>query len=827
MRARADTPEVLAPQPGSGTRRSAAQCRLVSAPQDGQPDVVRARFDGVRLVREVAPSPLADTTAADAAREARDVARTKAAVDGAAAADADRARSSVTSVEALAPSWLQRLISACAKPMMAVSLGAQLLFGALPAGAVQGAVLGTWSPPRTEVVSSPRGISADSIEYSRISTPGAENTLPAASVRADTVAPGPAARLLAQAAPKLERLRVEARALRDAEQALPIARNAVSTAEGQHRSGTDVLTERTAALDSLDARIDRELKGARDPVDLAILRDERASVEAEVASQRAMVTNLARESVEAGAKLCEAEAALARAERRLGVATQDLTPERARAERLLARLGVAELPWITHDRSIEALGLRPASSETERVLTLAARVEAWIARSGAAPSGAELTQLALTPNTGVDWALASLPRDVVIPAEHLPFVAPFVVDDGLPSARALQALVGRDSTHVDVRDPEMFARHPRSERAAFQALLDELDGRSGGLVGPLSAFEPLWPLVRGDSVELRGQLGNAFVVDRAQLLELSDHARAATGGLDAETLPLFALGLLGQPHQRDNVAWLEANARFEGRAGESAIAERWASFGQPETAALERLATHLGRPLTIAEVTVASGRPDLDADLAKLPRAQGLALKDVYLAANLERAIAAEPRLADRAGLEAAIAAGLGAPVDRLDRTYSEDWARARTQLELGDLQKIHLVQRALEGPEVRMQLARFVRDDLADPKTELGGVVRLVDGRATFDGQNGSGGGNNAFVAGASFDPFEALASFHFHALDAHGDRDAAGPSPGHGADLATAHALQLDGFVFTLVAKDRVNVDYFSARGVVLDLGTITLPR
>ncbi|MCK6547784.1 hypothetical protein L6R52_18170, partial [Myxococcota bacterium] len=503
--------------------------------------------------------------------------------------------------------------------------------------------------------------------------------------------------------------------------------------------------------------------------------------------------------------------------------TRGLAPERARAEHLLARHGLT-VPWVARERSLEALGLTPPTSETERVLVLAARVEAWIARSGDVPSGAELSQLALTSNAGVAWALTSLPRDVVIPAEHLPFVAPFDVGLGVTPARELYTLLGRDATRIDVRDAEMFARHPSAEQRAFVALLDELDGRSGGLTGPLSAFEALWPLARGESVEIHGQLGNQHVVDRATLLELVDQARAATGGLSADVLPLLALGAKGQRHQRENVAWLRAHARFEGRPGEAAIAERWASFSQPDRGALERLAAHVGRPLTIAELAVASRRPALARDLEALPR--GVALKDVHLARSLDAAIRVDPQLAgDRASLEAAVARGLGAPVGRLDRTYSEDWAHAKDALGTSDLQKILLVQRALARPDVRAALAEMVRADLTDTKTELGGVIRVVGGRATLAREDGSGADNNTFVAGPAFDPFDALASFHFHALDAHGDPEAAGPSPGHGADLATAHALQLDGVVFTLVAKDRVNVDYFSANGTVLDLGTITL--
>ncbi|MCK6551333.1 hypothetical protein L6R52_36195, partial [Myxococcota bacterium] len=218
-----------------------------------------------------------------------------------------------------APSWIERLLSACARPMMAVSLGAQLLFGALPAGAVQGAVLGTWSPPVEIGAPAARisGNSGNSVEYSIGISPRTDVT-----ARDGVITEGPAARLLARATPKLERLHTEARALRAAEQALPIAKNDVETSKVQRSSAEAVLREQLARRDTIDAQLARLAGG--DPVELAILRDDRASVEAEIASQRALVAQLVAHLATAEARLTDAIATLARAERRVDAATRGL-----------------------------------------------------------------------------------------------------------------------------------------------------------------------------------------------------------------------------------------------------------------------------------------------------------------------------------------------------------------------------------------------------------------------------------------------------------------------------------------------------------------------
>lgn len=697
-----------------------------------------------------------------------------------------------------APSWFARLLSACSKPMMAVSLGAQLLFGALPAGATQAAILGTWSP--TTELAAP----------ARATPPRAER------LEARAHHDGPAARLRARAEPKLKVLRAEAAALREARQARPLAANAVEIGAQQLRSAEAVLREQVAALDTLDARLAR---AGEDPVERAIVLDERAGVVEQLTTQRALVAEVAGVLTAARTELTATDARLARAEARVEAATRALDPERARAEALIGERGVS-LPWIMRDASIVLLGHEPPSSEVERVLTFATRLEAWVARTGELPSGAVRAQLALASSDGIDWALAALPRDVVVPATHIPFIARFDVERGVEAARTAYALLGRDLTRIDVRDAELFARHPSAEHGAFIALLDTLDGASGGLVGPLASFESLWPIASGEATRV-GPAMDPVRLDRATLDAAVDAAREVSGGLSAELLPLWALGVNGHPHQRANVDWLRAHARFEGQPGEGALALGWAAYPRPERAALDTLAARLGRPLTVAEVAVLSTSPKAVDALAAL--GPGVALKDVHLMRGLAAAAREEPRLAgDRASLEAAVVAGLRAPAPRLDRTYTEDWAHAKDRLSDADLKKIMLVQRELERPEVRAALAEMIRLDRADPHAEFGGVVRLVEGRARFVAQDGRGGGNNAFIPGRAANPLDALFAFHFHALDPHGDPDAAGPSDGSSADLTSAYHLQLDGLVLTPIAPGRVNVDYFGTNGVVLDLGT-----
>lgn len=665
-------------------------------------------------------------------------------------------------------STLRDLLWKVGKPIMAIALGAQLFLGTVAAHA-RAPVLGTWSP-QTEVVHRDSSSEVES---------------------------GPAQRLRQEVAPKLATLQQATRARSAHQQDRALATTRLESAKLNHGSLRDVLAENTRALAALDAKIAAE----KDPIEQRLLGDDRASlVEAR--------TDLLANGKRLAAELSAAEQTVARLdakspllEKAVKSAEKALKSELARAEHLVSEHGVS-MPWIIRDASLRSLGLTPPNTEAERVFTFAARVEAWVARNGTAPTGEELNRLAISPNPGIEWALFNTSRDIVLSPDALSTVKSFDHHFALAPAKKLAAALGRDTSSVDIRDLQMFAQIPRDQHDAFINQMIALRDRAGALHGPLYTF-----------AELRG----------ADLDAAADLAKRSGRGLSAELLGFFAMGANGHAHQKEQVAWLLQHARFEGREGEAQLAENFAAYNGRELAGLERLAARLGRPLTVAEVSVATKQAlldhPIDTQAVGLPAGEH-ALKDLYFLEN--RA----PLSADRDTLLAELNANLRPGAARRDRVYTEDLSSALPKLSTVELQKIVTLQRALASGDFAKNLAALMRTDAKDASTELGGRLLLSNGAVKIDAQNGSGQGNNAFVVGPSFNPFEAFLSFHFHAVGEHGEPENAGPSAGKGADLGTAYSIQLDGLVITQVAKDRMNIDFYTSTGVVLDLGTFVAP-
>lgn len=662
-----------------------------------------------------------------------------------------------------------------AKPVLAVALGAQLFLGAVGGLAAQASVVGASSPVKTELVS--------------------------------TVERGPGARLLARAEPAVARAEKAMRALRAAEDQRPIAEGRVEVNRIQQASAREVIAEVRASI----AALEKKLAGERDPVERQIAQLELDDAKSRLADPQENLRKLEAERPALERALADAKRALRSAERESAAADRALAPFADEATAQLAAKHIA-LPSMIKDASLISLGYTPPSTEGERVLRFNARVEAWFERTGRLPNGEEQQALAMTHNRGVDWALKAMPRDVFIPASQVSSVQPFQLDGALPSVRALAQKLDRSADSIDVRDLEMFARHPQAQHAGFIALMSELSERSGNLSGPLSSFERLFALVGGDTARFPAAPLGSHALSRADLLAIAELARKHGQPLSAASIPFFALAIKTAGPVKANALWLLEHARFEGRAGEWSAAEHWSVFSREDLAPLLKA----GRPLAFREIQALDGREGFD--LASL---RDHAVKDHYLAAHAELRT-------DRAALEASVKARLGAGVDRLDRDYSEDWSSALPRLSNAELQKIELLQTALLEPSTRAQLATLIRADLQESNAELGGRVLLdAAGRAIFAPTDGRGGGNNAFLLGPNINPFDCLASFHLHAATGSAERDHAGPSPGADADMGAAHARQLDGVVITWLGHDRVNVDFYTANGVVLDLGTIHLGR
>lgn len=661
-----------------------------------------------------------------------------------------------------------------AKPVLAVALGAQLFLGAVGGLAAQASVVGASSPVQTELVS--------------------------------TVERGPGARLLERAQPAIARAEKALRALRDAEQQRPIAEGRLEIDRTQQASAREVIAEVRTSI----AALEKKLASESDPVERQIVQLDLDYAKSRLAEplENLRALEAARPALER--ELAGVKRSLRSAEKELVAANQALAPFVEQATAQLAAKHIP-LPAMIKDATLTSLGYTPPSTEGERVVRFNARVEAWFERTGRSPNGEELYALAMTHNRGLDWALKAMPRDVFIPASQVSSVQPFQLDSAMISTRALAQKLERTADSIDVRDLEMFARHPQAQHGAFIELLAELSERSGGLSGPLSSFERLFSLVDGKIAKFPAAPLGTHELSRAELLAIADLARGHGQTLSAAAIPFFALAVRNEGRVRDNALWLLNHARIENQDTEWSAAEHWAVFRTENN----DLWLNAGRPLAFREITALEGK---NIDLTRL---RDHAVKDHYLAANTELRT-------DRAALEASVKALLSTGVDRLDRDYREDWSSALPRLSNADLQKIELLQTALAEPSTRAQLAALIREDLRESNTELGGRVLLDSaGRAIFSPTDGRGGGNNAFLLRPNLNPFECLASFHLHAATGGAESDHAGPSPGAAADMGTAHARQLDGVVITWLGKDRVNVDFYTANGVVLDLGTINVGR
>lgn len=162
----------------------------------------------------------------------------------------------------------------------------------------------------------------------------------------------------------------------------------------------------------------------------------------------------------------------------------------------------------------------------------------------------------------------------------------------------------------------------------------------------------------------------------------------------------------------------------------------------------------------------------------------------------------------------------------RLGAPYAES-ADDLTGFLRPDLIKIHLLLDELERPEVVAKLAAFVEADAAESMGELGGYVRLTSaGRLRFERFEGRSGTTRDDRLHLPPDPAGAALDFHLHATD-RDDSAYSGPSSGApGTDLFRAAHHRVDGVVITRLAGGRYNVDMYSSRKYVLDLGVFGGP-
>ena len=157
----------------------------------------------------------------------------------------------------------------------------------------------------------------------------------------------------------------------------------------------------------------------------------------------------------------------------------------------------------------------------------------------------------------------------------------------------------------------------------------------------------------------------------------------------------------------------------------------------------------------------------------------------------------------------------------------SERLTDVRDKVTWGDLAAMVLAREALGDPEFQAHLFDQADRDMIDTTTEYGGVIRL-DSQGLFELVEHlprSRVSDEKFLAPQSlFDEgYTALFHFHNHAQN-YSNRRHAGP---HMGDLQYAEETGANCLVFTYVKPDLMNVDFYRADNVVVDLGTVQRPN
>jgi hypothetical protein len=138
------------------------------------------------------------------------------------------------------------------------------------------------------------------------------------------------------------------------------------------------------------------------------------------------------------------------------------------------------------------------------------------------------------------------------------------------------------------------------------------------------------------------------------------------------------------------------------------------------------------------------------------------------------------------------------------------------------DLLAIDRLLEALRDRSFTSELFRQAEADMADTRTEHGGVLAIKDGRmvalpfpANIRRHDQKFYSSEALIQRM----YTGLFHYHFHA-QAYRNADYAGPGVG---DLKFVETLRPSAVVFTFLDRDTLGVDYYQPGGVVVDLGVI----
>lgn len=166
---------------------------------------------------------------------------------------------------------------------------------------------------------------------------------------------------------------------------------------------------------------------------------------------------------------------------------------------------------------------------------------------------------------------------------------------------------------------------------------------------------------------------------------------------------------------------------------------------------------------------------------------------------------------------------------DGQDADYPQRFEEWMDRLAWGDLLVIQWLAEAVQDPQVRAEFFAQADADHEDRSTEYGGVLLFSRMNILHSSQVVARlckplvrEHDLKYVAPPELVEalYTGLAHYHFHAQDYH-NADHAGPGRG---DLELAGRLNFNGLVLTFINRDRLNVDYYQAGGVVIDLGTLS---
>jgi len=158
----------------------------------------------------------------------------------------------------------------------------------------------------------------------------------------------------------------------------------------------------------------------------------------------------------------------------------------------------------------------------------------------------------------------------------------------------------------------------------------------------------------------------------------------------------------------------------------------------------------------------------------------------------------------------------------------TESVRRWRDRLWWGDAIAALVAAEAIEDAAVASSLFAQAEHDRDDKSTEHGGVIDAgPDGSFVLHGhapRPTQRMGDRRFVASSDMldQSDRSLFHYHFHA-QTYANRDYAGPSED---DLKYAARFGRDCIVFTFVSRDRLNADFYTPSGAVIDLGEAARP-